>query len=279
MYDDWAIDLSELRDPLSIIIPYLNLEDLENMRLASRELEKMIRRTYFHSNFRVRLTQASFTPLRPELASFVTKVDDSESGGRLALLFSRTLQDVKVRHNPNIDWNSLIQLTNLQTLRLSSNQLAAVPESISRLSNLHTLSLGCNQLTAVPESIGQLTNLQTLDLRGNRLTAVPESIGQLSSLQALLLSSNQLTAVPESIGQLSRLQTLYLNGNQLTAVPESIGQLSSLQILYLNGNRLTAVPESIGQLSSLQELSLWHNQLSNATKARLSEQFGNKVGL
>ena len=116
--EEWVVDLPDLRDPLSIIIPYLNLEDLKNMRLASRELEKMIRSTYF-SRFRVRLTQASFAQFRPELASFVTKVDDSESGGRLALLFSRTLQDVKIRNNQNIDWNSLIQklLWNFQNWR------------------------------------------------------------------------------------------------------------------------------------------------------------------
>jgi len=278
MYDDWAIDLSELRDPLSIIIPYLNLEDSKNMRLASRELEKMIRSTYF-SRFRVRLTQASFAQFRPELASFVTKVDDSESGGRLALLFSRTLQDVKIRNNQNIDWNSLIQLTNLQTLNLWGNRLTVVPGSIGQLTNLQTLELSYNQLTAVPESIGQLSSLQTLELSSNELTAVPESIGQLSSLQTLELSSNELTAVPESIGQLSSLQTLLLGYNQLTAVPESIGQLSSLQTLSLSSNQLTAVPESIGQLSSLQTLYLRINQLSNATKARLREQFGNKVVL
>ena len=58
-------------------------------------------------------------------------------------------------------------MTALTTLRLSNNQLAALPDAIGQLTGLKTLRLDNNQLAALPESIVALTNLTRLDLRDN----------------------------------------------------------------------------------------------------------------
>ena len=157
---------------------------------------------------------------------------------------------------------SLGQLTQLQTLNLSHNQLTALPESVGQLTQLQRLDLGGNQLTALPESLGRLTQLRSLNLTANQLTALRESLGQLTQLQRLDLSRNQLTALPESLGQLTQLQTLDLSNNQLKAVPESLGLLETLQILSLSRNKLRVLPESIGNLSDISELNLNENQLT-----------------
>jgi internalin A len=157
---------------------------------------------------------------------------------------------------------AIAQLTNLQTLYLSYNQLTSLPDAIAQLTNLQTLHLRNNQLTSLPDVIGQLSNLQTLHLRNNQLTSLPDVIGQLSNLQTLELYSNQLTSLPDAIGQLSNLQTLELYSNQLTSLPNTIGQLSNLQTLYLSYNQLTSLPNTIGQLSNLQTLELYSNPLN-----------------
>ena len=68
------------------------------------------------------------------------------------------------------------ELSALQTLDLSDNQLTTLPESIGKLTNLQELNLGYNQLTTLPESIGQLTNLQELYLYNTQLTTLPPEI-------------------------------------------------------------------------------------------------------
>ncbi|WP_052435984.1 leucine-rich repeat domain-containing protein [Neochlamydia sp. EPS4] len=153
------------------------------------------------------------------------------------------------------------QLSQLQSLWLHNNQLTAIPAEIGQLTKLEVLNLGHNQLNIIPAEIGQLTKLQGLALGFNQLTIIPAEIGQLSHLRMLHLGDNQLTIIPAEIGQLSQLRSLDLSYNQLTIIPAEIGQLSQLQKLYLSFNQLTIIPAEIGQLSHLHTLRLSNNQL------------------
>ena len=80
------------------------------------------------------------------------------------------------------------------------DKLTELPEWLGQLTQLQSLNLSSNRLTALPEWLGQLTQLQTLYLSYNQLTALPEWLGQLTQLQSLDLSDNQLTALPEWLG-------------------------------------------------------------------------------
>ena len=72
----------------------------------------------------------------------------------------------------------------LTFLNFSHNQLTGgIPESIGDLSSLEELVLSSNQLTTLPENIWNLSSLTTLWLSSNQLTPLPESIGNLSSLE------------------------------------------------------------------------------------------------
>ncbi|MBE8988468.1 COR domain-containing protein, partial [Nostoc sp. LEGE 12450] len=157
----------------------------------------------------------------------------------------------------------IVQLTNLQTLNLGSNQLSSLPPEIVQLTNLQTLNLGSNQLSSLPPEIVQLTNLQTLNLGSNQLSSLPPEIVQLTNLQTLNLGSNQLSSLPPEIVQLTNLQTLNLGSNQLSSLPPEIGQLTNLQTLHLGSNQLSSLPPEIVQLTNLQTLNLGSNQLSS----------------
>ncbi len=181
-----------------------------------------------------------------------------------------SLSELSLPHLPE----SLFNLTNLQTLYISRNQLTTIPESIGNLNNLQILDISRNQLTTIPGAIGNLNNLQILYIYNNQLTTIPNSLENLTNLQELDIYNNQLTSIPESIECLNNLRKLHLYNNQLTLIPESLGNLNNLRILELSGNQLTTIPESIGNLNNLQKLYLFYNQLTT-----IPESLGNLTNL
>lgn len=58
------------------------------------------------------------------------------------------------------------QLTNVQELDMSNNQLTGLPAEIGQLSQLRVLNLAHNPFTGLPYELGNLQNLEVLDLRG-----------------------------------------------------------------------------------------------------------------
>ncbi|NGX37351.1 MAG: Internalin-A [Chlamydiae bacterium] len=154
------------------------------------------------------------------------------------------------------------ELTQLQELDLSENEITSIPSEIWQLTQLRTLRLYGNQLISIPPEIGQLPLLKVFGLSGNQITTIPSEIGQLPQLRALDLSYNQLTIIPTEIGEWTTLLELDLSGNQIAAIPSEIGQLTLLENLDLSHNQLTTIPSEIGQLTLLEILDLYDNQLT-----------------
>jgi internalin A len=149
----------------------------------------------------------------------------------------------------------------LRNLYLGENQLAVLPQWVTRLADLRDLEVDANQLTALPEWVGDLMRLRFLLLSNNELTALPESWFQFTHLQRLFLGDNHFTRLPEVISQFANLLELNVKRNGLTVLPRSLGRLAKLEILDLSGNHLRTLPGSLGNLTSLRELDLSGNQL------------------
>ena len=169
------------------------------------------------------------------------------------------------------------QLTSLELLHLSGNQLTRVPAEIGQLTSLEALYLHDNQLTLPAD---ELTSLELLGLGDNQRSGSSRRWRGWSQRQSAderaggdrQLTSNKLTECRRRShvagdGQLTSLECLTLNDNQLTSVPAEIGQLTSLEELWLNDNKLTSVPAEIGQLTSLKGLYLHDNKLTSAGAA------------
>lgn len=69
--------------------------------------------------------------------------------------------------------------------------LTELPESLGQLTQLQTLNLSYQQLAVLPEWIGHFTQLKALDLSRNQLVTLPKSIGQFAHLQILEIGDNQ----------------------------------------------------------------------------------------
>ncbi|HBE26901.1 MAG TPA: hypothetical protein DDW33_14585, partial [Ktedonobacter sp.] len=80
--------------------------------------------------------------------------------------------------------------------------LTALPESLGQLSNLQYLDMTGNQLTSLPEALGSLVQLRKLYLDENQLASLPESLGHLTNLHELHVDKNLLASLPTSISQL-----------------------------------------------------------------------------
>src|ERR1035437_6005364 len=61
-------------------------------------------------------------------------------------------------------------------LRLTNQNLTAVPEGISKFKNLVSLDLSDNQITELPSELFSLTNLMELNLGNNQLTSIPSRL-------------------------------------------------------------------------------------------------------
>jgi RocCOR-like putative regulator of kinase activity/DAPkinase-like Roc (Ras of Complex) protein/Leucine Rich Repeat (LRR) protein len=156
---------------------------------------------------------------------------------------------------------SLDQLTELQSLNLSSNQLETLPEWLGKLTNLQSLDLSFNRLKSLPEDLSQLKQLQFLNLYGNQISSLPGWFEKLKHLRSLYLGRLPLTQFPSSLHGLTNLVHLHIWETQIETIPDWIGNLCLLEDLGLNNNKLSYLPNSLTLLKNLQFLKLSDNQL------------------
>ncbi|CAB1343350.1 unnamed protein product, partial [Coregonus sp. 'balchen'] len=120
-------------------------------------------------------------------------------------------------------------------LDLSNMGIATFPKC--DLASLCWLDLHSNQLEAIPETLSQLVALSHLNLSNNRLTStgLPSSLGNLARLRSLNLGMNRLDTLPPTMVGLCSLQELGLFDNLFSSLPEFIKVLPS--IIRLNTKR------------------------------------------
>lgn len=144
----------------------------------------------------------------------------------------------------------------------NNNLTGAIPSSLGNLTDLNTLDLSRNNLTNIPSSLGNLTNLTSLNLSENKLTgSIPSSLGSLTNLTSLDLSFNSLTgSIPLWLSNLTGLNTLDLSSNKLTgSISYSLGNIN-LMNLGLSDNLLNGkVPYTLGHY---YHVYLDHNQFT-----------------
>lgn len=100
----------------------------------------------------------------------------------------------------------------LRTIRFSGNKFAGgLPEALGSLLAhcLDSLELSSCELATLPDSLCALGKLTRLDISKNKLTSLPSDIGRLQSLLELNIDSNPpLKDIPASFGSLTQLQHL-----------------------------------------------------------------------
>lgn len=184
----------------------------------------------------------------------------------------------------SLDSFSWAACARLETLVLSANQLALLPDMSALASTLKVLRLAGNRLTtlrgieqlqllveldASDNALGSLdwgrhADLAVLRLARNRLRCLPDDFGRAcSNVRELTLAQNNLENLPASVGLLRRCTSLDLNQNRLTELPVELGAMAALASLTMDGNRLAVLPADVlcGP-SALHTLSVRGNGMS-----------------
>jgi len=184
--------------------------------------------------------------------------------GRLAALTYVNFSVANLRHFQD----SLLRLTQLQTLDLSYNKISGtIPDAIGNLLNLQVVSFFGNNLSGtIPASLGNCTNLTSLNLNYNSLSGtIPASLGNCVNLTILYLGSNSLSGtIPASFSNLSHLKELRCYGDSLTGnLPNSLTRLKALTFIDVRNNMLSgSLPPLIDDTTKYVFIGLANNHFS-----------------
>lgn len=197
--------------------------------------------------------------------------------------------------NEGMDNHTFSQLSSLECLDLSSNNLSVVPKGLPR--NLVLLHLEKNSIRSIPlDALTSVRNLEYLLLHNNKLRSRsihPAAFMGLKKLHTLHMYNNLLERVPRglprraktlmllhnSIMEIGRndlallytLTELNLSYNKLTSPKihrEAFRKLRTLETLDLSGNGLLSMPLSLPR--SLQVLKIKNNQLNSIPDGALT---------
>ncbi|XP_038974098.1 disease resistance protein RGA2-like [Phoenix dactylifera] len=102
-------------------------------------------------------------------------------------------------------------LKHLRYLRISSDTIEKVPESIYLLYHLQILFLDCPNLAELPDGLGNLTNLHHLEFGSKKILCLPVGIRKLTKLQSFL-GCYKLQGEIAQLKDLVNLKTLIISG-------------------------------------------------------------------
>lgn len=183
----------------------------------------------------------------------------------------------------------IAKLTNVQALKIGSNNFSRLPEPFTKMTALQFLSSKDNALDSLPKNFVFLQELRYLEFVGTAFDTFPAPLTYLGRLKSLQIQSNKadtlhmikeikhiggtleqllfyntrIDSLPHEIGELKKVKSFYAVGCSLTKLPTEIGNMKALETLVLDNNQLTALPREISKLKNLGYLSLQNNKLTN----------------
>ncbi len=144
----------------------------------------------------------------------------------------------------------ILELTSLQTLHLSSNNVTNITP-LQDLASLQTLYLDSTRVINI-EPLQSLTSLQVLELSGTQVADI-SPLHHLMSLLALHLISTRVAQIAP-LQALASLHTLELRGTEVSDI-EPLEKLISLQMLDLSDTQVANIAP-LQHLTALRTLDL-----------------------
>lgn len=172
---------------------------------------------------------------------------------------------------------------NLEELRLRSNGLSNLHDSIANLKKLKVLILDYNSFDVIPDCIFSLVDLNTLILAANNIKNIDERVLNLSSLWFLNVIDNKIGSLPDELACLNNLNILLLDMNKITSIPDSMTKLGdTLDILRMTDNPLPIPDDSFHELTPKEKVqtltSIQKSKLKALKEAKILVVGDERVG-
>ncbi|XP_057642708.1 leucine-rich repeat-containing protein 63 [Chionomys nivalis] len=119
-------------------------------------------------------------------------------------------------------------------LNLSFNDLSQFPMEILQLKNLQVLKLRNNPIREIPFQIQQLKYLRNFSIAFNLIKELPVGLFNLLYLEELDISYNEIYNIPNEIQRLRSLEKLNVDGNYMTSFPPGILRLNLTKLHFDN---------------------------------------------
>ncbi len=160
-------------------------------------------------------------------------------------------------------YEKLHKLTDLQALKLSTNQLEDYPKNFDALHNLVYFASYNNRLKTFPPNLKPFSNLYYLDLQHTSIDSVPAQIAYLSKLQSFKFGNTDDTLrLPNTLHFLKNLKDVSIENCVLDSFPKQLFKLTSLYYLNLSNTNTHYVSKHFERLQNLEVLVIENNGLT-----------------
>lgn len=153
----------------------------------------------------------------------------------------------------------------IEELSLINKELTTLPD-MSGLTFLKRVRLDSNAIAILPESLGDLTNLLSLSVAHNTVTKLHTTLYKNSALTSLDISHNQINELPPDIKALTKLKVLEMASNMINTIPDEISFCSFLTIFNAENNEITTIPADFHtSFVMLLDVNLTFNRIDPTT--------------
>jgi Leucine-rich repeat (LRR) protein len=195
-------------------------------------------------------------------------------------ILSSNLEILRIDSNEIIDFNPTTPLpTSLKILSIGTNSIITFNPTVALPSGLQELYLNTNNIITFDPTIALPTSLQKLSITHNSIVTFSPTLALPNGLQELYLIANDIVTFNPTTPLPVGLLKLYLNGNEIATFNPTVALPINLILLWLNGNNIVTFNPTIPLPIGLQELDLGANNIIAFNPTSTTFASLNKLGL
>jgi Leucine-rich repeat (LRR) protein len=182
-------------------------------------------------------------------------------------------------------YNKICKLTDLQALKLSTNEVTDYPKNFDALFNLLYFASYNNKFSSFPPNLKPFYNLHYLEFQHTKIDSIPAQIAFLSKLQTLKFGNTDDTLkLPATFHFLKNLKDVAIENCVMDSFPKQLFKLPGLNYLNLSNTNTHYVTRHFERLQNLEILIIENNPITQipfdiykAQKLRFISLRGNKI--